>query len=236
MNTITDRLLVSDPSLSIHNEGEWSSGGSEFSAFNDAGLEAEVGEFLYGFIRVLKPNHILETGTHVGVGASYLGTALKDNKRGHLDTVEFLPPLHKQATERIAKMGLSLYVTCHFGDVANFEIPRDCRGSNGSLDYSDQPTVEYDFILLDTEPQTRFAEFEKFYPYLKEGGFLFIHDLHRHMHQIPNEEHGFAWPFGKIPIFLNERVLEGSVKPFHLPTPRGLTGFYKVHSGDYQFK
>lgn len=217
---ITELLLQCDPSLTLHNEGEWSNGGSEFSAFNDAGLEAEVGEFLYGFIRVLKPEWILETGSHVGVGAGYLGYALRYNKKGHLDTVEFLPELNKQARERVGKLGLSTYVTCHFGDVKDF-VPQ-----NGKL---------YDFILLDTEPQTRFAEFEKFYPYLKEGGFLFIHDLHRHMHQIPNEEHGFAWPFGKIPQFLNERVHDGSVKPFHLPTPRGLTGFYRVSSNDYKW-
>ena len=55
------------------------------------------------------------------------------------------------------------------------------------------------------------------------------------MHQIPNEEHGFAWPFGPIPQFLNERVLDGSVKPFHLPTPRGLFGAYKVSKEDYKF-
>ena len=115
-------------------------------------------------------------------------------------------------------MGLSNYVVCHFGDVKDFT-----------------PSHEYEFILLDTEPQTRFAEFEKFYPYLKEGGFVFIHDLHRHMHQIPNEEHGFAWPFGKIPSFLREKVVGGEVKPFHLPTPRGLTGFYKVSKDDYKF-
>lgn len=217
--TITQELLNLDKTLVLHNESEWSGGDSgKFKAFNDAGLEAEVGEFLYGFIRVLKPERVLETGTHVGVGASYLGLALRDNGFGELDTVEFLPELYKKAMERVRTMGLENYVNCHFGNVANFK-----------------PSGNYQFILLDTEPQTRFGEFVRFYPFLDEGGFIFIHDLHRHMHQIPNEEHGFAWPFGMIPEKMVGMVHGGQVKPFHLPTPRGLTGFYKVGKEDYKF-
>lgn len=223
MKTVTSRLMELDKTLELHNEGDWKNPVNKnitgFTSFNDAGLETEVGEFIYGLLRVLKPSKVLETGTHVGVGASYLGTALKDNNGGHLDTVEFLIENYNQAVKRMKDMELNDFVTVHFGDVKDFK-----------------PTGKYDFILLDTEPQTRFAEFEKFYPFLKEGGFIFIHDLHRHMHQIPNLEHGFAWPFGLIPDFITDRVLERSVRPFHLPTPRGLTGFYKVSSADYHWK
>ncbi|MBU1110797.1 class I SAM-dependent methyltransferase [Patescibacteria group bacterium] len=236
--TITKELQEKDTSLVVHNEGEWNKTTSEYTAFNDAGIECEVGEFLYGFLRVLKPEFVLETGTHVAVGASYLGMALKDNNKGHLDTVEFLPVIYVEAKRRIEKMGLQDFVECHFGDVKDFKIPEDWRGSNATIQETiggDQPTIKYDFILLDTEPQTRFAEFIKFFPHLKEGGYIFIHDLHRHMHQIPNEEHGFAWPFGKIPAPISQLVLDGSVCVFHLPTPRGLTGFYKVSESDYNF-
>lgn len=239
---ITKRLQELDSSLVLHNEGHWNEPFNPdaigFSSFNDAGVETEVGEFLYAMVRVLKPQFVLETGSHVGVGASYLGSALKDNHNGHLDTIEFLPELHVKAKQRIEKLGLEKYVTCHFGDVGKWEVPEDWRGSNESAQLAglEQPKIKYDLILLDTEPQTRFAEFEKFYPYLNDGGYIFIHDLHRHLQQVENLEHGFAWPFGIIPNFLRERVHEGSVKPFHLPTPRGITGFYKVHPHDYKFE
>jgi len=216
--SVTENIKRLDPTLEIHNEGEWGGTVSEFSAFNDAGLEAEVGEFLYGLIRLLKPDRVLETGTHVGVGACYLGKALQDNQKGTLDTIEFLPELHHKAVDRIKRMGLEYRVNLYLQDVKDFE-----------------PYGKYDLILLDTEPQTRFAEFLKFYPYLNDGGFIFIHDLHRHMHQIPNEEHGFAWPFGTIPSALEELVVGGQVRPFHFTTPRGLAGFYKSHPGDYNF-
>lgn len=215
-----------DPSLELHNEGAWNipfdPDAISYSSFNDAGIETETGEFFYALTRLLKPHDVLETGTHWGVGAAYIGMALKANHMGHLDTIEFLPEIYAQAKERMAKLGLSEYVTCHFGDAANFQIPASRQHP-------------YALILLDTEPQTRFAELIKFYEHLMPGGYVFIHDLHRHMHQIPNEEHGFAWPFGKIPNEIHDLVLNDQLRPIHFPTPRGLTGFYKPSADDYQW-
>jgi predicted O-methyltransferase YrrM len=219
---VTKRLLDADPTLARYNEGNWAlpfrSDVATYSSFNDAGIECETGEFLYAMIRMLKPDAVLETGTHWGVGAAYMGSALKENNKGKLDTVEFLEEIYTPAVKRMKVLGLDSVVTCHLGDVKDFT-----------------PQQQYQLILLDTEPQTRFAEFEKFFPYLDKGGYIFIHDLHRHMHQIPNTEHGFAWPFGKVPPFMLEMVRSGQVRPFHFPTPRGMTGFYKVSDYDYSW-
>lgn len=221
---ITKKLLEIDGIFELHNEGDWANPYDPtkpgYASFNDAGIEVETGEFLYAFARMLKPQNILETGTHWGVGAAYMGWALKENHQGHLDTVEFLHEIYEKAKSRIQRLGLSEQVTCHFGDVAAFD-PGD---------------KTYKLMLLDTEPQTRFAEFVKFWQYLEPGGFVFIHDLHQHMHQVPNEEHGFAWPYGEIPAAMKEIINTGQARPFHIETPRGLTGFYKVHPNDYQWK
>lgn len=215
---ITSQLLQLDNTLVLHNEGEWSRTISYYSAFNDAGVECETGEFLYSMVRILKPENVLETGTHWGIGASYLGMGLFYNNRGHLDTLEFLPEIHKVASGRIVKLGLSNFVTCHLGDARLFI-----------------PSHSYKLIFLDTEPQTRFGELIRFYDYLEPGGFVFIHDLHQHMHQIENTEHGFAWPFGPIPEYVKELVKSGQLRPFHFETPRGLTGFYRIHESDYKW-
>lgn len=218
--TITQRLLDLDPTLKRFKEGNWQTplvdDTGEFSSFNDAGIECETGEFLYSLVRLLKPDHVLETGTHWGVGASYMGLALKDNHKGHLDTLEFLPEIHSRAMYRIAVLGLIERITCHLIDAAKFT-------SND----------QYGLILLDTEPQTRFAELVKYYPQLLPGGFVFIHDLHRHMHQIDSDGHPFAWPYGKIPPEMTDLILQGKLRPFHFSTPRGLTGFYKPDDKDY---
>ena len=223
---ITKRLQEADPTLKRHNEGHWDepyievpgTGTVAYSSFNDAGVEIEVGEFLYAMIRVLKPNHVLETGTHWGIGAAYMGQALKDNFSGHLDTIEFLPEIWAKANVRMGILQLKKHVTCHLMDVRAFD----------SKD-------KYQFIFLDTEPQTRFEELIKFYDSLEPGGFVFIHDLHRHMHQIPNKDHGFAWPYGVLPEKIKKLVKDGWLRPMHFPTPRGLTGFYKPHIDDYDF-
>lgn len=208
-----------DPSLELHNEGEWSDTQSLYSAFNDAGIECETGEFLYSLIRILKPHKVLETGTHWGIGSAYMGLALKDNGIGSMDTVEFIPEIFARAKMRIQKLEIDHIVKQHLMDVAKFE-----------------PNEKYQMILLDTEPQTRFAELIKFFPYLIEGGYIFIHDLHRHMHQIPNEEHGFAWPYGQVTPQMKELINTDQLRPFHIETPRGLTGFYKTHPEDYKWK
>jgi len=219
---VTKKLLELDPTLERHNEGFWNEPYDPtkkgFSSFNDAGIEVETGEFMYAMTRILKPQRVLETGTHWGVGASYIGMALKENGEGQLDTIEFLPEIYQRAKERIVKLGLEVQVLCHLGDVAKFNPPEG---------------MKYKLILLDTEPQTRFAELVKFYDNLEEGGYIFIHDLHQHMHQIPNEEHGFAWPFGKIPVEMTNLVRNDRLRPMHYPTPRGFTGFYKPAKNDY---
>lgn len=218
---VTDWLVDNDDTLKVHSEGEWSGmvGSDKWSAFNDGGIECETGEFFYGLVRLVKPENVLETGTHKGVGASYIGKALKDNKLGHLTTIEFLPELYNEALSRIRKLGLNDQVTNVFGDVRNH-----------------LPSVRYDIILLDTEPDLRFGELVQFYRFLKPGGFIFIHDLHRHMSQEKvNSDHPPGWPFGEIPDWVKELVKVGELRPFHVTTPRGFTGFYKAHEKDYQW-
>ncbi len=225
---ITKRLLGLDSSLSIHNEGFWKEDFDKnkkgFSSFNDAGVECETGEFLYSLVRLLKPDHVLETGTHWGIGASYMGLALKDNNHGDLDTVEFLTEIANVASRRFERLDLKGIVKLYLMDVAKFE-----------------PQHSYKLILLDTEPQTRFQELVRFYDYLEPGGFVFIHDLHQHMHQgeaqrynadHPNQPY---WPYGELPRVIKQLVVNGSLRPFHFKTPRGLTGFYKVHPDDYKW-
>ena len=232
--SITDRLLDLDRTLEIHEEGHWNIPYShmpgEFTSFNDAGLECETGELLYSFVRMLKPRWVLETGTHWGVGASYMGMALKDNGKGQLDTIEFLPEIHTRACERIyGAMKLDGIVRCHLGDVAKFDPYQNSVGFGGS---------QYGIILLDTEPQIRFAELIKFFPYLLPGGFVFIHDLHRHMAQVgqnPDHPNEPLWPWGPLPQQIKDWVKDGQLRPFHFSTPRGLTGFYKPSRGDYQW-
>ena len=221
---ITQRLQKLDPTLKQHNEGHWdepfNSDAPGFSSFNDGGVEIEVGELLYSLVRLIKPENILETGLYSAISTMYMAQALRENGKGKIDTVEFEIKHVVRSRTRLEKLGLIDFVTIHHTDARAF-LPA--------------PGIRYELILLDTEPQTRFEELLKFYDNLAPGGFLFIHDLHRHMHQISNADHNFAWPFGPIPDAMRELVRDGKLRPFHFSTPRGLTGFYRVAESDYKW-
>lgn len=205
----------------LHTENEPSD--ARYECFNTGGVELETGEFLYGLVRMMKPEAILETGTHKGISAIYMADALKDNaERGHkgeIETIEFLEPNFREAKENIVKMGLEPYVKQILIDAASF-----------------QPVKQYGLIFLDTEPQTRFAELVKFYKNLNPGGFLLIHDLHPNMNQVDNAEHGFAWPYGPIPSGMEELTRTKKLIPVHFRTPRGLTMFYKPGLEDHYYE
>lgn len=80
---------------------------AEFKMYNTGGVEQEVGEFLYGLVRILKPNHVLETGTHKGIASSYMGSALKENTKGKLTTVEYEQTHYTEANLLFAKLELT---------------------------------------------------------------------------------------------------------------------------------
>jgi len=201
-----------DPSLVLQDEGQWKN-------FNSGGVEIEVGELLYGLVRIIKPEAILETGTHQCIGAAYMGMALKENGKGKLLTLEFMWEYVAMAKKRIETLGLKDVVMCLQQDSRTFKTD-----------------VMFDLILLDTEPQYRFGELAALFGNLKPGGFMFIHDLHNDMnqHECPGLEYG--WPFFKIPDAMEKLVTDGKLVPWHFPTHRGFMGFYKPREGDYSWK
>lgn len=191
-----------------------------YAMWNDGSVECEVGEFLMSMVRVIKPEQILETGTYKGWSSAYMANGLKENGSGHITTLEIEQSHIDHSLDLWEKLNVSDFITVN---------------KIASLNY--EPVTSYQLILLDTEPQIRFAELIKFYPYLESGGFVFIHDLHRHMAQVgqnPDHPEKF-WPWGEIPEEMKELVKSDKLRPFHFSTPRGLTGFYKVHPNDYKW-
>jgi len=215
MRTITDQLFELGKGI-IQQLPEVSDNTGKFSMADDGGVEVESGEFLYGLVRILKADRILETGTYTGISSMYMGQALKDNGFGQVTTLE-VSPVHKERAEKLwNQVGVAPFVTCEL---------------IASLDY--QTEQRFDFIFLDSEPEFRFKELVKFYDNLKSGGYFFIHDLHRHLSQHDNEQF-FGWPFGELPEQIVNWIKEDKLRVFSLPTPRGLTGLYKPAEEDFK--
>lgn len=191
---------------------------ARYQCFNTGGVEVEVGEFLYGLVRMLKPTRMLETGTHKGISASYIGLALKANGHGTVTTVEHFAENVRESGELFAKLQIQKQVEQVHGDAAEFNWTR---------------AEAIDILFLDTEPQTRFAELLRFEPKVKAGGMILVHDLHYHLSQIVVPNLGFGWPYGRIPEQLARMIREGRLRLVHFRTPRGLTLFYKAAYEDY---
>lgn len=186
----------------------------EYTCFNTGGVESEVGEFLYGLVRVIKPDNILETGTHKGIASSYMALALKENNKGHLDTIEFDPQHYEEDHHMWNSLSISNYITLY-----------DMKSENFTTDKI------YDLVLLDTEPDIRFEEFIQFYNSVKQGGIIIIHDLHPHLGLSNITAHGMEhFPFGDFRKYIGDFILKHEVQVINLPTPRGITIFQKTAS------
>lgn len=193
-----------------------------YTCIDTGGVETEIGEFLYGFIRAIKPEKVLTTGVYSGVSDLYIAKALQDNGSGHITALEIDASHIERAKKMWDKAGLGSFITTVLGSSLEF-LPRD----------------EYDFTFLDTEPSIRLQEFIRFYDFIKEGSFTFIHDMPRTLCQgnlNPDHPEFPHWPVGEVPGVINQWLSEGQIRFFNLPTPRDILGIYKVHENDYKFK
>lgn len=218
MNPITESLInKAGGLLKVHPEiNDWT--GKSYQMFNTGSVEVDTAEFLYAMVRLTKPERILDTGTHYGVSALYMALAAEHNGFGEVVSMEIDEHYVKEAKKLWDKVGLSHRIKQYHGKSLEYKEPGG-----------------FQFMLLDTEPQIRFAELLKFEPVLGYGGYVFIHDLHRHMSQEYNAEHGFGFPFGRLPQEIVDMVNVKRLWPFHFPTPRGLLGLYRRHPDDYKW-
>ena len=77
------------------------------------------GRFLFHLIRSSKPDRALELGTAFGLSAAYQATALRENGRGRLLTLEGNPSLARIATGNLERLGLSAVVEVVEGSFAD---------------------------------------------------------------------------------------------------------------------
>ena len=174
-----------------------------YTMITSGAVEVEVGEFIYALVSMVKPEYILETGTHFGVSSSFMGLALKKNGHGKLTTIDIFA--HPQAKQMWDQLKLN--------DVIEF-----VQGE--SLKYTLEQDV--DILFLDSEPHLRYQEFVRFYDRLVPGGLILVHDLHEHLSYHPKTE---CFPFGDFRELLGPYIKEHKVQTMSFPTPRGLRCF-----------
>jgi predicted O-methyltransferase YrrM len=173
------------------------------------GISIEEGELLYGLIRTTKPMSVLETGTNIGVSASYIALALKDNGLGgKLTTIEHDGTVANAAREKFRTMGLDNVTVLNLSTHTYFAGLTD---------------EKFDFLWLDTELKERYNELLTLFPRVVPGGIICIHDLWML---------DFDW-FGGVPEAMKALFRGGNLRALTFQTEHGVTVFQKRRENDY---
>lgn len=168
-----------------------------WSCWTRMGVEVEVANFLVALVLLLKPDVILETGTHLGVSTNALGAACRAMGKGHVWTLEPDEGCILVAKEVCLKAGVSPFVTFIQGEsVEQMIAEHSLSGKIG-------------FAFVDCgEPMRRRGEVAGLIEqHMKDHGVIAIHDT---------SEAWDKWGDGLRTSLMGYGLI-------HLPTPRGLT-------------
>jgi len=134
-----------------------------WSMFDGFTAEVEVLDLMWTLTRLVKPTHVVETGTWLGLSSCAVGRGLVANGFGDLTTLEINPEAHAAAQQQIAHYGLEAVV--------------DARLTS-SMEFT--PDRHYDMAIFDSDTELRLHEFRRFKPWLKPGALLIFHDTSEH--------------------------------------------------------
>jgi len=123
--------------------------------------EVEVFDFLYGFVRMIKPEKVLEIGTFEGDTAIAIAKGLQSNNFGHLTTLDIRDYGQE---ENIANLELNHYVQCI---------------KSNPLEYITQTTERFDMAFIDDghSYEDCIRDLENCNRLIKINGYILGHDI-----------------------------------------------------------
>jgi len=114
--------------------------------------EAEVGWFLWGLVRLLQPELVVELGCRTGTSTVRLGEAVRDNGHGHVVAVE----IGLEAAQEAGRVCADLPVTVVVADADRWA-----------------PSQPVDLLFVDTGPEGRGDLIRRLRPWLST---VVVHD------------------------------------------------------------
>ncbi|HEY1610470.1 MAG TPA: glycosyltransferase [Paraburkholderia sp.] len=186
--SLPDRVLV--PEITPKNVGD--KPGRLWSMFDGFSAESEVVDFIHVLTKLVKPVHVLETGTWMGFSACAIARALIANGLGDLTTLEVHPEAHAAALAHFEQYGVS--------DAVN-------AVRISSMEYV--PDRQFDMALFDTDTALRVAEFRRFLPHLAPGAVVLFRDT--------TASHGTG--FAPLKQIIDSGLITAGI---NFGTPRGL--------------
>ena len=136
---------------------------SAYTARHPQSAEDEIGDFLWGVIRLTHPDHVLETGSYEGDTTRRMVDAVTRNGHGLVTTVELDP----SRAEAVAKRN---------------PAARVLTGSYDTVDLAPPDGGSYGVAFFDSHWE-RDREYHAARPFLRAGAVLAFHDCgpqHRH--------------------------------------------------------
>ena len=123
--------------------------------------ETEVFDFLYGFVRMIKPEKVLEIGTFEGDTAIAIAKGLRDNNMGNLVTLDVKDFGQEK---NILEAGLDKYVQCIKSE---------------PLEYLARTTDKFDMAFIDDghSYEECIRDLENCHRLIKNYGYVLGHDV-----------------------------------------------------------
>lgn len=114
---------------------------------------------LFEIVLEEKPEVVVEIGLHNAISAHAILAALATNKKGKLHSIDI-----KDFSNNVSDPELKEYLEFHLADSKEFHKTWDKQ-------------IDVLHIDGDHSYETCKADFENYYPFVKPGGFIFIHDV-----------------------------------------------------------
>ena len=160
----------------------------------------------YGLIKILKPKRILVIGSGYGFIPAICAMACKDNKKGVVDFIDAGYDTNKDSDSKRHWGGMGFWskvdVLKHFGKFGldkyiDFHL---MTSQKFSQKYSKR---HWDYVYLDGDHSYQGVkrDFSRFWPKLRRGGYLAMHDIY------VTKQGGFSYGVIKLWRELNKRGL-----------------------------
>lgn len=140
---------------------QWSQPSPQWGS--EMAVEIETGLLLHALVRAVRPDNVIETGTHKGFSAMILAQALENNGHGKLYTIDLTDHRVQALSE---KYGLAGRVTFIQGD-SRIELAKLAKTLG-----------RFSFLWLDSDHDDTvvLAEIAAAAPALQPGSFVAFHD------------------------------------------------------------
>ena len=139
---------------------------------------------LYAFVRLMRPEIIVETGGTPGKSSAFILRALDRNQRGHLYTIDLPPP--EIRTRRLASTSMT-HSARPAGAPSNWAVPEWLRSRQTLILQPAQQALprllkelgSISLFIHDSDHSYSHMrwELETVYPYLQPGGFIWSDDV-----------------------------------------------------------